>query len=51
MIRWAENEKEVYVVVIEPELEGEVLSFVESTIGALELNMPEWQVIGGKGYF
>jgi hypothetical protein len=40
-----------YVVVVEAELKGEVFAFVECALGALELHVPEGEVVGGQGYF
>lgn len=37
----------MYVVVVEAQLQGEVLALVERALGALELNVPEGEVVGG----
>lgn len=37
----------MYIVVIEPELQSEILSFIECAMSTLEINMPEFKIICG----
>ena len=47
VIQWAELRK-LYVVLIETKLQSKIFSIVKSIFGALEVNMPELEVVGGE---
>lgn len=42
------DERDGYVVVVEAELESEMFAFVKGALGALELNVPKGEVVGGQ---
>ena len=49
--RWAVIMANWYVFVIEPELEGEMLSLVQCSLRTVELYVPKSKIIGGQEYF
>ena len=40
-----------YIVLIELELEAEIFAIIQGILGTLEIDMPEFEIIGGEYSF